>query len=86
MKETKEKKKTKKPKMYFGKEVQAKIVEYQKEECSNKKAEIYTLHIYPAFNELVQNLVSVYGFKASGEDIGHLKTDCITFLFETIRK
>tara|TARA_B100000212_G_scaffold240799_2_gene183448 strand:- start:2707 stop:3438 length:732 start_codon:yes stop_codon:yes gene_type:complete len=80
-------KKTKsKKKMYFGNEVQQKIVEYQKASDIRKKHRIYTDNIFPAFNELVQNLVSVYGFKSSNEDIEHLKSDCISFLYETIHK
>ena len=84
-----EKKKARKKstkKMYFGKEVQEKIINYQKETCTEIKHKIYRNDILPAFNELVQSLVSVYGFKSSNEDIDHLKTDCITFLYETLPK
>ena len=31
-------------------------------------------------------MVAVYGFKSSNEDLNHLKSDCVTFLFETIHK
>ena len=71
---------------YFTMEVQNKIVEYQLEKCAKKKQNIYKNFINPAFTQLVQNLVSVYGFKSFNEDISHLKSDCITFLFETIHK
>lgn len=79
------KKKTKK-KQYFTKETQEKIALYQKEARKYRKDLLYREHIMPAFEELVQNLVAVYGFKSYNEDINHLKSDCVTFLFETIHK
>ena len=78
--------KKKKKNYYFDMAVQEKIVEYQKSDCLKEKSKIYENHIYPAFTELVKSLVSVYGFKSSNEDIEHLKSDCVTFLFETIHK
>lgn len=78
--------KKKKKNYYFDMSVQEKIIEYQKSDCLKQKSEIYEHHIYPAFTELVKSLVSVYGFKSSNEDIEHLKSDCVTFLFETIHK
>ena len=71
---------------YFTMEVQKKIVEYQNANCQKIKNSLYENYIYPAFRDLVQSLVSVYGFKSSNEDISHLKSDCVTFLFETIHK
>ena len=88
--ETKTKKgrgrKKKKKNYYFDMSVQEKIVEYQNSNCLKEKSKIYENSIYPAFTELVKSLVSVYGFKSSNEDIEHLKSDCVTFLFETIHK
>ena len=71
---------------YFSKEVQDEIVNYQNAELFEEKNKIYKEHIAPAFNNLVQSLVSVYKFKATNEDIEHLKSDCVSFLFETIYK
>jgi hypothetical protein len=79
-------KKKKKKNYYFGMDVQRKIVEYQITECPKKKEKIYEEFINPAFTELVHSLVSVYGFKSSNEDIAHLKSDCVSFLYETIYK
>ena len=79
-------KKKKKSNYYFTKDTQATIVKYQKAETKRTKNKLYTDDIQPAFEELVHNLVSVYNFKASSEDISHLKHDCVTFLFETIPK
>ncbi len=79
-------KKKKKTNYYFTADTQKQIVIYQKSCHKRKKDKIYTAHIQPAFEELVHNLVSVYQFKSSNEDINHLKHDCVTFLFETIHK
>lgn len=80
------KKKKKKSNYYFTAETQAKIVSYQNTRQKRVKDSLYSSHIQPAFEELVHNLVSVYKFKSSNEDINHLKHDCVTFLFETIHK
>lgn len=80
------KKKKKKSNYYFTSETQEKIVLYQGARQKRIKHTLYTSHIQPAFEELVHNLVSVYKFKSSNEDINHLKHDCVTFLFETIHK
>ena len=53
---------------------------------NREKDKLYEHHIFPAFDDLVQSLVSVYGFKSTNEDINHLKSDCVTFLYETIHK
>ena len=71
---------------YFNNETQQKIKEYQETELKSEKDKIYVEHIMPAFDELVTKLISVYKYNASNEDMNHLKNDCITFLFETIRK
>ena len=80
------KRKSKSKNYYFGQEVQDKIVEYQNTDCEIKKAAIYKKHISPAFTELTKSLVSVYKFKSANEDIDHLKSDCVSNLFETIHK
>lgn len=80
------KKKKSKNKLYFGPEVQEKIVQYQNENCKKKKDKLYEADIYPAFINLVHSLVSVYKFKSSNEDISHLKADCVSALFEAIHK
>lgn len=71
---------------YFTAETQSKIVDYQNEDRKIKKNKIYTDYIHTAFEELVHNLVSVYKFKSTNEEITHLKSDCVTFLFETLHK
>ena len=84
-KKTKKRKKKSKN-YYFGQKVQDEIVRYQNTTCKIEKDKIYEQHISPAFTELVQSLVSVYKFKSANEDIEHLKSDCVSNLFETIHK
>lgn len=86
MTKTTTKKSKKKSKNYFTIDTQNKIIEYQKEESLELKSKLYEIHIYPAFTELVHNLVSVYKFKSLNEDMNHLKHDCVSFLFEQIYK
>ena len=78
--------KKKRKNYYFDMNVQNKIVEYQNAKSQSEKNLLYEDHIYPAFRDLVKSLVAVYGFKSSNEDIAHLKSDCVTFLFETLHK
>lgn len=85
IKEEKDRLKEKK-KVYFGVEVQQKIIEFQHATTQADKEKIYTDHIHPAFTNLVNSLVAVYNFKSSNEDIEHLKHDCVVFLFENIYK
>jgi len=85
-KEEPKKKKKKKSNYYFTLDTQNKIVEYQQLKNKRRQDKIYTEHIQPAFTELVHNLVSVYKFKSSIEDINHLKHDCVVFLYETLYK
>ena len=80
------KRKKKSKNYYFGQEVQDKIVEYQNSKCETEKEAIYQKYISPAFTELAKSLVSVYKFKSANEDIDHLKSDCVSNLFETIHK
>jgi hypothetical protein len=85
-KKRKGRKKKKKTNYYFDINVQNRIVEYQNMSDNKEKNELYEKHIFPAFYDLVQSLVSVYGFKSYTEDINHLKADCVSFLFETLNK
>jgi len=80
------KRKKKSKNYYFGQEVQDQIVNYQNSKCSVERNKIYEQYISPAFKELVHSLVSVYKFKSANEDIEHLKSDCVSNLYETIHK
>tara|TARA_Y100000590_G_scaffold453310_1_gene598114 strand:- start:618 stop:1295 length:678 start_codon:yes stop_codon:yes gene_type:complete len=72
--------------MYFNADTQAAICDYQDAEDINKKNDLYVEKILPAFDKLVQNLIFIYGFATPAEPVEHLKSDCISFLFETLHK
>lgn len=72
--------------MYFTSETQDAICEYQDTEDLAAKHKIYVDRILPAFDKLVQNLIYIYGFANPAEPVEHLKSDCISFCFETIHK
>lgn len=77
----------KKPKLkYFHAGTQAAIVAYQKETDQNKRNEIYTKEIAPAFEKLAENLINIHKFAASHDSFDDLKNDAVNFLFETIMK
>ena len=75
-----------KRKLYFSAETQAGIEEWQSEEVAEKRDEIYTKTIMPAFETLAENLILIYGFAKGKHDFGSLKNDCVTFLYETLHK
>lgn len=81
----KQKKKSKKN-YYFTNETQDKLILYQNEDSRKEREFLYVEHIQPAFEELVVNLISVYKYSVTNEDMNHLKNDCVTFLYETIGK
>lgn len=72
--------------MYFTKDTQASIEAYQQEEDRSKRAEIYKKDIAPAFEQLAESLIYVYGFKSPYETVTSMKVDCVAFLYETIHK
>jgi hypothetical protein len=80
------KKRKSKRKMYFGKEAHEAIVSYQNSKCLKEKQDIYHDKIKRSFEKLVENLIFIHGFSNDHEEFKILKTDCVTFLFETLEK
>ena len=72
--------------MYFNDETQSAILDYQDCECSVEREKIYKEKICNAFEQLAESLIFVYGFKTSSGDFESMKSDCVTFLYETIFK
>ena len=72
--------------MYFTMDTQEHIVMYQKSEDSEERKAIYIKGIQPAFDKLVENLIFVYGFKSPYDSFNDLKTDCVSFLYESLHK
>jgi hypothetical protein len=71
---------------YFPEETQENIIEYQNELDLDRRREIYIEGIQPSFDKLVENLIFVYGFKTPYDSFQTLKTDCVSFLYESINK
>jgi hypothetical protein len=71
---------------YFSKNTQLKLEEYKLAETNEDRWDIYLKDIKPAFEVLVDKLVSVYGFKSFDDEMDIMKSDCVFFLWETIQK
>jgi len=78
--------KKKQIKLYFNADTQAAIEKFQKTESIEEKNEIYTQEIRPAFEKLSENLIFIYKFTSLHETFEDLKSDCVTFLYETLYK
>ena len=86
LEKVKKSRKRKKKRYYFGKETHLAIVKYQGETNNNIKNKIYVDEIKPAFEKLVENLIFIHGFSSCKNSFFILKSDCISFLFETLQK
>jgi len=71
---------------YFSSVTHDAILEYQKCDDSAKRESLYQDVILPSFDKLVENLIFMNGFVNVTGSYSELKSDCITFLFETIHK
>jgi len=83
--EQKEKRKKKKKSNYFNDDTEAAIIAFQNEEDTEQRKKIYVEGVQPSFAKLVENIIFVYKFHTIG-NIDALKNDCISFLFENLRK
>jgi hypothetical protein len=71
---------------YFSDDTQNAIMLFQGESSHNIKNEIYLHKIQPALDSLVENLILVYGFKSPHDTFEELKSDCVSFLYESLHK
>lgn len=87
MKKSKEKSAPKKNdlKLYFHSGTHEAIVRFQEESCIDLRNKIYTDEILPAFTKLVENLIFIHGAN-SHVQIEEFKSDCISFLYEKLKK
>ena len=78
----------KRGKPYFDKNTHNAIVKYQSTEDIDEKNLIYVNDILPAFNKLAENLIFIHGFIKTIDTCSYenLKSDCVSFLFETLHK
>jgi len=72
--------------MYFNSDTQDAILAYQKSDIQEEKESLYVKTILPSFEKLVENLIFIYGFAKASENFLALKSDCVSFLYETIHK
>ena len=81
--------------MYFTMETQESIMAYQNlekseqetgEDKKDEKHKIYVEKIQPAFEKLVENLIFVYGFNSPLDTFHDMKSDCVSFLYESMHK
>jgi len=72
--------------MYFDAETSASIQQFQGIESTEERSKLYEKSIFPAFDKLVENLIFVYGFLTPYENYTALKSDCVSFLYETLHK
>jgi len=72
-------------KYYFHSGTHTAIINFQSETNHKLKEDIYVKEILPAFNKLVENLIYIHGnpLVIASDDF---KSDCITFLYETLKK
>ncbi len=71
--------------MYFGPEVDAKIIEYRNETDIAVRNEIFTTGIRPAMLKLIESQMYLYGFYKI-DDPDMLKNECLSTLYETLPK
>lgn len=71
---------------YFSIVTHDAILEYQACCDQIEKERLYREVILPSFDKLVENLIFMNGFVNVTGSYTELKSDCITFLFETIHK
>jgi hypothetical protein len=71
---------------YFSASTHDAILVYQKCDDPVERERLYQDVILPSFDKLVENLIFMNGFVNVTGSYTELKSDCITFLFETIHK
>lgn len=71
--------------LYFGPEVDAKIVEYMAATEISVKNKIFEVGIRPAFMKLIESQMYLYGFYKI-DDPDMLKNECLSNLYEIIPK
>ena len=76
----------KSPRLYFHSGTHDAIVKFQNTEDIDEKEAIYVKDILPAFDKLSENLIFIHGFAKPHDSYENLKSDCVTFLYETLGK
>jgi len=82
---TKRKRRKRTKRLYFTKEHEDAIVEYNNTSDSRKRTQLYTTFIQPAFNEMVDKIVFTYKF-TSLPNIENLRDECKIYLTTILDK
>ena len=78
--------KKKKPKVYFGQEVQDAIIEYNSTEKSSEKNIIYGKRIHAAFDKLAENIINTFKFTYFDDPFQDVKHEVVAFMVMNMHK
>ncbi len=79
-------KKKAKRKVYFGKEVQDAIIEYNLSERSSEKNIIYGTRIHKAFDKLAENIINTFKFTYFDDPFVDVKHEVVAFMVMNMHK
>ncbi len=79
-------KKKAKRKVYFGKEVQDAIIEYNSTESSSEKNIIYGTRIHAAFDKLAENIINTFKFTYFNDPFQDVKHEVVAFMVMNMHK
>ena len=71
---------------YFNINTHNAIISWQGSEDNLEKEKLYVAEIKPAFDKLAENLIFIHGFAKIHGSYEDLRSDCVTFLYETLHK
>lgn len=80
------KKKKRKKKPYFGKAVDAAIIQYNESDSLAEKNKLYTEMIYPALDKLAENIINNGKFRRWETTFSDFKSDVVTYMTERLDK
>lgn len=73
--------------MYFGRDVELAIDEYNRSESEIHREKLFTIKIYPALCKLAENVIHNKKFYNYGaNDYSNVKHDCVVFMHEKLAK
>ena len=73
-------------KLYFNKDTENAIVEFCNSDCNKIRERLYVNKIKRSFDKLAENLIFIHSFHSETLPYDILKSDCVSFLFQTMHK
>lgn len=86
MKGKKKVKKVNKTKLYFNEDTEKAIISFCNSDCKKEREDLYVNKIKKAFDKLAENLIFIHSFHSETLPYDILKSDCVSFLFQTMHK